>query len=89
MNLVLCGLGGFFVAQAVKTVLRVRPWHKLVLALIGSAGVAAFVFEHHFSELAIYGVAGAGLAIVINRAARLLLLVGDLCIRRILDSRDR
>lgn len=59
----------------------------MVLALIGSGGVAALVFAHHYSELAVYTVAGAGLAAVIHRIWRLLTYVGDWCVRQIQESR--
>ena len=91
MTLLLCGLGAFFAAQAVKAAFinSLRPWIKLILAFAAAVGIAALLYPHQRTYLIVYGVAGAGLAVLIHRVARLLSVAGDWCIREIIRNRTR
>jgi hypothetical protein len=83
----LCAFGSFFVVQALKTVMipkRLGGLAKLVLALLTSAGAAAALYPHHYADLVLYGVAGAGLAVLIHRVARAVSVAGDWFIREIM-----
>lgn len=80
----LCGLGAYLVTQVIKTV---SPWPvgsatKILVACVASVGCAALQ-THHALDLGIYGLGGAGLAVVIHRVARLLTLAGDWAIVQI------
>jgi hypothetical protein len=91
MVLLLCGFGGFFVSQIVKTI-AVRPpasiW-KMTMALVGSFAVSAVFYYQKPLDMAVYGLAGAGLAVLVHRTARLASVAGDWCIRDILVKRGR
>lgn len=91
MTLLLCGLAGFFITQAVKILypLKLQPRAKMAWALLGSAGVSAALYTHKASDLVIYAVAGAGLAVLTHRFARLASVAGDWCIREIISKRPR
>lgn len=91
MTLLLCGLGAFFLAQAVKAMFLnpLRPWLKLLVAFVAAAGISALWFQDRTVNLIIYSVAGAGLAVLIHRVARLLSVAGDWCIREIIRNRGR
>lgn len=92
MALLLCGFGGFLFPQLVKTLFR-RPlvnWVKLILALLASMGIAAALYApHHITDLLVYGFAGAGLAVLIHRIARLASVAGDHQITQIIQSGGR
>lgn len=86
----LCGLGAYLVTQVVKTV---SPWAvgsatKILVACVAAFGCAALQ-THQPADLGIYGLAGAGLAVVIHRVARLLTLAGDWAIVQIGRSAAR
>lgn len=81
MVFVLCAFGAFFVLQAFKDVsllgLRMKNWHKLLTVLGASTAISAVFNQGHPFKLVVYGLAGAGLAVVIHRLARLLTAAGD------------
>jgi hypothetical protein len=92
VDLLLCGFGAFMAVQVIKifslpTILAAQL--KMLLALAASYGIATGLFLHHTAELVIYGAAGAGLAIVIHRLARLLSVTGDWIIKEILRKTHR
>ena len=91
MLLVLCGLGAFFVTQLVKVVWFLprppRPLVKMVVALGTSLGVAAALFPHHTRDFVIYGVAGAGLAVLTHKVARYFSVQADFRISQIMADR--
>lgn len=92
MALLLCGFSAFLVVQAIKalflpTILPSRV--KIFLVVTTSYGVSIGLFPHRVVDLVIYGAAGAGLAMVIHRFARLTLVVGDWIIEEILRKKRR
>lgn len=91
MILFLCALAGFFVAQAVKDTLayRVKNYTKLFLVLVGSTVVSSAFYSIHSPLLEVYGVAGAGLAILVHRLVRLLGAVGDWFIINVMKERPK
>ena len=91
MDLLLCGLAGFLFSQIVKGFFKkpLPPWVKLWLAVGASLGAAAVLWPHRPAYLILYGVAGAGAALLAHRTARFLSLAGDLCIRTIFYLRTR
>lgn len=91
MVFVLCGFGGYFVAQMVKTIWPVvlNAKVKALFALLGSIGISAAIFPHRVTDLVVYGVAGAGFSILVHRVARLASAAGDWYIRQIIRERGR
>jgi hypothetical protein len=91
MTLLLCGLAGFFASQLVKTVLLpIRPvahWLKPILALGASLGVAAVFYSNRVDYLVVYGVAGAGLAVIAHKIYRLFSIGGDVLVREMFRRR--
>jgi hypothetical protein len=92
MSLLLCGFGGFVFSYLVRLVL-VRPGTaglKLWLAVLGSFGVAAALYApKHPIDLGVYGLAGAGLSILVHRFAKLLRAAGDVCALWVVIKRPR
>lgn len=91
MNLFLCGLGAYFVAQSVKTVSpwALRPWMKLFWALVGAGGTSAALYQTHFLRLIVFALAGAGLSVLFHRVARVFSLLGDGLITGIMQNYRR
>lgn len=91
MVLALCGFGAFFGVQLIKTALPnpMKSYWKIGLALVISYGISASLFTHNPHQLAVYGVAGAGLALLIHRISRLASVAGDWYIHEILRNRPR
>lgn len=89
MTLVLSAFGAFFAVQLIKAVWpkRLHPLAKMLLCL----GVVALITQislpkhHTFSELAIYSLAGAGIAISIHRVVRLAINGGDFWAKRVIQ----
>jgi uncharacterized membrane protein len=83
MNLVLCGLAGYFVCLFMKTLMArtlsrtLKPMAKLFWVCAGSFGIAALIDIHRPFVLVELGLAGAGLAVSINRLNRVLYYIGD------------
>lgn len=92
MSLLLCGFGGFVFSYLVRVVLvrSLSSGPKLWLAVLGSFGVAAALYApKHPIDLAVYGLAGAGLSVMIHRFAKLLRVAGDLCALWVVINRPR
>jgi len=88
MMFLLCGFGSFLVVQLIKII-----WFplgllsknlKTFLVLVASFGISAALSWHHVVELVVYALAGAGLAVLIHRVARLAHVAGDLVIQKIM-----
>lgn len=79
MALLLCGFAGFFGTQIIKVFSPVRLLDrtKLFFVVAISTGCSSALFTHKPADLVIYGVAGAGLAVLVHKATRLLSLLGD------------
>ena len=80
MTLVLCGLGSFFTVQFLKILLlpsRLPSVAKMVLVVGVSIGISAGLGTHNTADLVVYGIAGAGLAVIAHRLARLISVAGD------------
>ena len=93
MALLYCGLGAFFVVELMKVSTRaVFPSPvKLVVALFASGGVLSLLAHRYTHSTAGIGmaVAGAGLAVLVHRFARLVRVAGDRLIRAILTELGR
>lgn len=79
MNLIFCGLGGYFVALFFKTASPwpLKSWHKIAWVIVGAFGTAALIERQWASELVILGLGGSGLAVTIHRLNRMVLGIGD------------
>jgi hypothetical protein len=93
LTLLLCGLASFFVVQLVKVTFSLKSGRhqitKMVTALVVSAVIAYSNYPHHPRNVAIYGLAGAGLAFVIHKVYRVAGVAGDWLIQEILTKRGR
>jgi hypothetical protein len=83
MDLLLVAFGAFFVVEFAKAVVpgKVPPWACLLVAGL-SAGAIAFAFD----DPAPLGLAGAGLAAVVQKAHRMLSAAGDFMRVRVLST---
>jgi hypothetical protein len=77
--MVFCALAAFFCTQLCKSLWPspLKPLAKTLLALVASGGVAYLLYAPNGRHVAAYGLAGAGLAICVHRAARATSLAGD------------
>lgn len=90
MNLLLCALGAFFVVEVLKqskVLFPVKDWWKPWAALVASTGISAFFYRHHPYDLAAYGLAGAGLALLTHKLYRMFSTIGDRAVVEILNVR--
>jgi hypothetical protein len=91
LTLFLCALVGFVLAEWFKRLANLKAgrhgWAKLVMALFGAALVAGLTFRRDTQDVAIYAVAGAGLAMVIHKVYRALSAKGDDLITDIIAKR--
>lgn len=60
---------------------------KMVLALVTATLVGWLYDPHHYRDLAVWGLAGAGLAISINKIVRLASVYADWVITMIMRNR--
>lgn len=90
MEILYCALGAFFVVELVKTtsVRALRPWMKLLVALVSAIGITLIISPHHRLTPTWLGViaGAAGLAVVIHRFARTMRVAGDWLIRDIIHK---
>lgn len=86
-----CALAAFFTTQLCKSVWPrpITPLAKMLLTALAAAGAAALQWPHSAPKIALYGLAGAGLAVIVHRAARALSAGGDWLIYDILHRPRR
>ena len=93
MTLLLCALCGFTLAEVTKRALQLKTsqnsWAKIAVALGGSALVAGLTFRRDAQGVAIYAVAGLGLAMVVHKFYRAASARGDEVIIDIISKRGR
>jgi hypothetical protein len=96
VTLLLCAFVGFVLAQYVKLLFHLKSgrnwWVKMGVALAGSAGAAALIFRHSGNlaqDIAVYGLAGAGLGMLVHKIYRAVSAKGDDLITDIISKRQR
>ena len=93
MTLLLCALVGFVLAQYFKLALQLKTaqhhWAKMIVALFGSVGTAVWLEYGHWKYVVIYGVAGAGLGMLVHKIYRAVAARGDESIHSIISKRQR
>ena len=91
MDLLLCALGAFFVVELIKAVWfrSLRPWSKLVIALVVSTVGAVLIDQRTGldTRTATLAVAAAGLAVMIHRVCRMFRVTGDWLVKDIIRRR--
>jgi cell division septal protein FtsQ len=95
LTLILCSLSALFVVQLTKVIVTPRLQDrsvrsaliKMTLSVLVAAGTAWLLDPHHPRELAVFAIAGAGLAMGEHKVLRLASLYGDWLITTIMRNR--